>query len=179
MGAAARGPAGIQVRPVRPEEWAEAGRETRAGFAALFGETDHEYLDIVADIAERSGRTTVLVAIEEGRILGSVTLELTRKVDPERQLAPDEAHLRMLGVSPAAQGRGVGRALVEAAAALARAAGKRRLTLGTLPEMAAARRLYEGMGFRGGPPVELAEGRTRLTYELLLAPGAATPDPQP
>ena len=90
-------------------------------------------------------------------------------MDPDRELEPDEAHLRMLGVSPAAQGRGVGRALVEAAAALARAAGKRRLTLGTLPEMTAARRLYEGMGFRAGPLVE-HEGRIRLTYELPLAP---------
>ncbi|MGO8686918.1 MAG: GNAT family N-acetyltransferase [Candidatus Dormibacteria bacterium] len=170
MGAAAPRPAGIEVRPVQPEEWAEAGRETRAGFAALFGETDREYLEMVADVAGRSGRTTVLVAVEDGRILGSVTVEIEEKVDPERELAPDEAHLRMLGVAPRAQRRGVGRALVEAAAAVARAAGKRRLTLGTLPEMIAAQRLYEAMGFQGGPPVEHAEGRSHLTYELPLLP---------
>jgi ribosomal protein S18 acetylase RimI-like enzyme len=168
MGDADR-PAGIEVRPVRPEECAETGRETRAGFAAIFGETDHEYLDMVADVAGRSGRTTVLVALENGRILGSITLELTDKVDAERELAPDEAHLRMLGVAPQAQGRGAGRALIEAAAVLARAAGKRRLTLGTLPEMTAARRLYQAMGFLGGVPVEHAPGRSHLSYELALA----------
>lgn len=167
--------AGIEVHPVRPAECAEAGRATRAGFAALFGETDHEYLDMVGDIAGRLDRTTVLVAIEEGRVLGSVTLELTAKVDPERELAPDEAHLRMLGVSPEAQGRGAGRALVEAAAALAQAAGKRRLTLGTLPEMRAARRLYEVMGFQSGPPRERAPGEHLLTYELVLTPSPSAP----
>jgi ribosomal protein S18 acetylase RimI-like enzyme len=169
--AAARPHARIAVRRVRPEECAEAGRQTRAGFAAIFGEADSEYLDTVADVAGRCDRTTVLVAVDEdGPILGSITVELTSKLDPEQELAPGEAHLRMLGVAPAAQGRGAGRALMEGAAALARAAGKSLLTLGTLPEMAAARRLYEAMGFQGGQPEEHAPGRWHIRYELRLGP---------
>jgi ribosomal protein S18 acetylase RimI-like enzyme len=161
----------IVVRPVLPEECAEAGRQTRAGFAALFGEADAEYLDTVADVAARCDRTTVLVALdEEGYILGSITVELATKLDPEQQLEPGEAHLRMLGVAPAAQGRGAGRALLEGAAALARAAGKSRLTLRTLPEMTAARRLYDAMGFEGGPPEEHHGGRPHISYELRLSP---------
>jgi ribosomal protein S18 acetylase RimI-like enzyme len=182
MAVDARPGAGIEVRPVRPEECEEAGRATRAGFAALFGEDgrahedETEYLEVVADIAGRMERTTVLVAVgEEGRILGSVTVELNAKVNPEQQLAPDEAHLRMLAVSPQAQRRGAGRALMEAAAALARAAGKQRLTLHTMPEMTAARRLYEAIGYQGGAPVEVSPGHCRLTYELPLSP--ATPEP--
>jgi len=164
-------PGGIVVRPVRPEECTEAGRQTRAGFAAIFGEGDAEYLDMVADVAGRSDRTTVLVAVDEdGLILGSITVELTTKLDPAQELAPGEAHLRMLGVAPAAQGRGAGRALLERAAALARTAGKSRLTLRTLPEMAAARRLYEAMGFEGGVPEEHAPGRIHYSYELRLRP---------
>ena len=125
-------------------------------------------------MAGRCDRTTVLVAVAaEARVLGSITVELTAKVDPERALVPGEAHLRMLGVAPEAQGRGAGRALVEAAAALARSAGKSRLTLGTRPEMAAARRLYERMGFRAGPPAEWAPGHSYLTYELDLEAGPA------
>jgi ribosomal protein S18 acetylase RimI-like enzyme len=169
-----RGPRGPLVRPVRPEEWEEAGRATRAGFVALVGEDDRDYLDLVADVAGRCDRTTVLVAVaDDGRILGSVTVELTGKVNPERELEPGEAHLRMLGVAPEAQGRGVGRALVEAAAALARSAGKSRLTLGTRPEMAGARRLYDRVGFRAGPPAEWAPGHDYLTYELDLEAGPA------
>ena len=169
FGSGARVPGGIVVRPVRPEECAEAGRQTRAGFAAIFGEGDVEYLDTVADVAGRCDRTTVLVAVDEdGLILGSITVELTTKLDPAQEMAPGEAHLRMLGVAPAAQGRGAGRALLEGAATLARAAGKSRLTLGTLPEMAAARRLYEAMGFEGGAPEEHAPGRIHYSYELRL-----------
>jgi ribosomal protein S18 acetylase RimI-like enzyme len=168
-------PGGIVVRPVRPEECADAGRQTRAGFAAIFGEGDVEYLDTVADVAGRCDRTTVLVAVDEdGLILGSITVELTDKVDPERELAPDEAHLRMLGVAPKAQGRGAGRALIEGAAAAARAAGKSRLTLGTLPEMVAARRLYDRMGFQGGAPEEHAPGHVHMSYELRLGPASPT-----
>jgi ribosomal protein S18 acetylase RimI-like enzyme len=163
-------PVGIVVRPVRPEEYAEAGRQTRAGFAGLMGEADPEYLDVVADVAGRTGRTTVLVAVDGGQVLGSITVELDTKLDPAQELAPDEAHLRMLGVAPGAQGRGAGRALMEGAAALARAAGKSRLTLGTLSEMATARRLYEAMGFQGGPSEEHAPGRWHIRYELRLRP---------
>jgi ribosomal protein S18 acetylase RimI-like enzyme len=97
-------------------------------------------------------------------------VELDTKLDPAQELAPGEAHLRMLGVAPAAQGRGAGRALMQGAAALARAAGKSRLTLGTLPEMATARRLYEAMGFQGGPAEEHAPGRWHIRYELRLRP---------
>jgi len=171
---AAPGPRGPLVRPVRPEECEEAGRATRAGFVALFGEEEGEYLEMIADVAGRCDRTTVLVAVADGgRVLGSVTVELTAKVDPARELLPGEAHLRMLGVAPEAQGRGVGRALVEAAAALARSAGKSRLTLGTRPEMVAARRLYDRVGFRAGPPAEGAPGHGYLTYELDLEAGPA------
>jgi len=163
-----RGPAAVEIRPARPEEHEEAGRVTRDAFAALFGEREGEYLDRVADVAGRAGRTTVLVAVAEGRVLGSITVELTAKVDEERELLPGEAHLRMLGVAPDAQGRGVGEALVTAAAALARKAGKATVTLGTMPEMTSAQRLYMRMGFREGPPVEHAPGHYHLAYEMDL-----------
>jgi ribosomal protein S18 acetylase RimI-like enzyme len=159
----------VEVRPVLPHEHAQAGGVTRAAFRALYGDEGHdEYLETAADVAGRAGRTTVLVAVEGDRILGSITLELESKVNPEGRLEPGEAHLRLLGVAPEAQGRGVGRMLMEAAAIHARAAGKHRLTLGTMPEMAAARHLYDTLWYRGGGRVEFAPGRWAVTYELPL-----------
>jgi ribosomal protein S18 acetylase RimI-like enzyme len=160
----------IEVRPVRAEEQAAAGRATRAAYAALHPgrEGGDPYLEMIADVAERSVRTTVLVAVEDGEVLGSVTVELAGTVNPDGSLTPDEAHLRMLGVSPSAQGRGAGRALVQAAVELARAAGKRRLTLGTMAEMTAAQRLYRSLGFAEGPTEEYAPGLRYLTYELTI-----------
>ncbi len=52
-----------------------------------------------------------------------------------------------IGVDPGRQRRGVGRALMDAAAAEARRRGARRLTLRVFAPNAAARRLYASAGF--------------------------------
>jgi ribosomal protein S18 acetylase RimI-like enzyme len=147
----------MEIRGVRPEEYEEAGRVTALAYReyAPPGDEDwEEYLDEIADVAARAGVTTVLVAVEDGRVLGTATMELDQKVpgsDPERQLEPDEAHLRMLGVDPGARGRGVGRALVEASIELARTRGKRFVGLSTTNVMEIARGMNERMGFHAVP----------------------------
>jgi len=85
----------------------------------------------------------VLVAEEHGELLGYVDL---RPATP----LPASAHVREirgLAVAPAAQRRGVGAALLEAAAQAARATGARRLTLRVLAGNAPARALYAAAGF--------------------------------
>ncbi len=64
---------------------------------------------------------------------------------------PDEAEFRMLGVAPAGQGQGVGRALVQACIDRARQQGRRALVLSSEVRMASAHRLYERMGFVRDP----------------------------
>jgi ribosomal protein S18 acetylase RimI-like enzyme len=92
---------------------------------------------------ERTRPEEVLVAESDGRVTGYV------KVRPATAL-PSHAHVLLvagLAVDPPAQGRGVGRALVEAAVGEARARGARKLGLRVLGDNAAARRLYERCGF--------------------------------
>ncbi|RAY16012.1 GNAT family N-acetyltransferase [Actinomadura craniellae] len=63
---------------------------------------------------------------------------------------PSGAHVRQiqgLAVDPAEQGRGVGRALLEAACAEAARQGAWRVTLRVLSGNTSARRLYESAGF--------------------------------
>ena len=116
-----------------------------------------EYLDSIADIAGRVDRTSVLVAVEDGRILGTATVEIDATIgDDDRDLAPDVAALRMLGVDPAVRRAGVGRALVEASMAAARARGKRRFILRTTSRMTSAQRLYGSMGFRRDPSLDMS-----------------------
>jgi ribosomal protein S18 acetylase RimI-like enzyme len=163
----------LAIRPVRPEEHGEAGRITARAYEA-FGSAaspNADYLARVADVATRARHAVVLAAVEGGRIVGTVTLELAGRIPgghPRPPLEPDQAHVRMLGVDPAAQGRGLGRRLMEASVEEARAAGKRRISLETTEGMKAAQRLYEAMGFRRGPDQVYEDGFRLRTYELTL-----------
>jgi aminoglycoside 6'-N-acetyltransferase I len=70
---------------------------------------------------ERSGRPTVFVAEADGRLVGFLELDY-RKYAPGCRSSP-VPFIEGWYVEPAVQGRGIGRALVEAAEARARAAG--------------------------------------------------------
>ena len=161
---------GIEVRPVRSDEQEEAGRVTALAYRE-FADTDRweRYLETIADVPGRADVALVLVALEDGRILGSATLELGERIeDDDPPLEPDEAHIRMLGVDPSARRRGVGRLLVEACIDEARRADKTILTLNTTERMESAMKMYESMGFRRGPDRVYDDGFRLLSYELPL-----------
>lgn len=159
----------MQVRPVRPEELDEAGRVTSLAYREFVGpgEQDWErYLAEIADVAGRAARARVLVAVEGGAILGSATVELDERLDADDPpLAADEAHIRMLGVDPAARRRGVARALIDACLDVARDAGKARVTLHTTQRMRTAQAMYEAMGFERLADRVFPDGFVLLTYE--------------
>jgi ribosomal protein S18 acetylase RimI-like enzyme len=139
----------IVVREVRPEEFDLLGELTLSAYLELPGTSgDPGYIEELRDVAARAAVVPVLVAVDDatGELLGGVTYVPGPGPFAEQEQA-DEAGFRMLAVDPAAQGRGVGRALVEACVERARAAGKRRIVLLTRPDMTTAHRLYERLGF--------------------------------
>lgn len=92
---------------------------------------------------ERTVPGEVLVAELDGAVAGYVKVRAASSL-------PSHAHVLQIqgfAVDPGVQGRGVGRALLEAAAAQARARGARKLSLRVLGWNATARRLYERTGF--------------------------------
>lgn len=142
----------IEIREVRPEEWAVLGDLTVEAYVAV-GEVGHpDYLEHVRDVASRAAVCPVLVAVDPaGRILGGVTY-VPGPGTPYSEIETEgEAGFRMLAVDPAAQGRGIGRLLVEACLERARSEGRRGIVLMTRPFMTAAHRLYAGLGFRRAP----------------------------
>ncbi len=164
----------MEIREVRPEEYEEAGDVVARAYSEFWDPEDpgwREHLDLVRDVAGRVKRTVVLVAVEDGLVLGSATIELDDVIgDDDREAIPGVAGLRMVGVDPTRRRRGVGRALVQEVIARCRAAGKDTLILRTTPPMVAAQLLYRSVGFERAPNLDLpvSEDLTLLGYRLAL-----------
>jgi len=164
----------MEIREARPEEYEEAG-DVLARAYEEFGDMEdrgwREHLELVRNVAGRVGRTVVLVAVEDGRVVGSSTIELDDVIgDDDRETMRGVAGIRMVGVDPSRHGRGIGRALIEEVLARCRAAGKHTLILRTMPPMVAAQRLYRSVGFERAPDIDLpvSEDLTLLGYRLAL-----------
>jgi ribosomal protein S18 acetylase RimI-like enzyme len=163
----------IEIRPLNQTEHLAVGEATARAFREFWtpGSSGWEpYLARIADVENRAERGIVLVATDDGVIAGSVTLELDERISPGQAepLAPDEAHIRMLGVTPEYRGRGIARRLVLECIGLARAHGKRVMTLDTDPLMIAAQQLYAGLGFEPSAPQVRPDGLALLSYTLVL-----------
>jgi predicted N-acetyltransferase YhbS len=138
----------VQIRPISPAEHRAAGEL----IVRAYTQVSHDigaYAPVLADIGRRvADGARVLVAVDAGNLLGCVTYvppdldsELTEWDDPQA------CGIRMLAVEPVQQGRGIGRALVEACIREADRDTARRMILHTTDRMASAHRLYRRMGF--------------------------------
>ena len=168
----------MEIRVATNEEHDLVGGITADAYREFFDasgrDPDGHYLQKIADVAERAGRTVILVAVANDRLIGSLTLELDTRVDPDADpLEAHRAHIRMLGVEPQARGAGAGRALMEAAEARAVAAGKTEMTLNTTRLMTAAQAMYASMGYERLPDETLPDGFVLLTYRKVLGVGSA------
>ena len=126
----------------------------RSALRALFelAEDSERALDEYID----AGR--VLVAVEGGRIVGH--LQLT---DAD---VPAALEIKNMAVAASRQGRGIGRALIGAAVALARREGRSMLIVATAAADTGNLRFYQRLGFR----VRAVE-RDALTEATGYAPG--------
>lgn len=171
VGEESAGPDGIVVRPARESEFETVGDLIVAAYlAGGFLTSEEGYAAVLRDVAGRAREADVLVATDAvGEVLGSVTV--AEPGGPYAEVSrPGELEFRMLGVAPAAQGRGVGRALVDAVVARAHAIGAQRVVLSSLDRMATAHRLYDRLGFRRTPDRDWAPvpDVRLLTFALAL-----------
>lgn len=169
----------IIVRPVRPAEFAALGELTVAAYRAVpGGSTSAGYQETLRGVAARAGEADVLVAVEgDGRLLGGITYVPGPGTYAEFGGA-DEAGIRMLAVSPAAQRVGVGRRLVRECVERAEASGRVRIVLHTTAAMTAAQSLYESLGFVRTPGRDIQPSpRTHLIAYVLELDRPAPPTP--
>jgi ribosomal protein S18 acetylase RimI-like enzyme len=142
------------VRPARPDELEAVGLLTLEAYAADSGMTaEHPYAATLLDAGARARDAVLLVAEEDGALLGTVTF--VRPGTPFAEIGgPGEAEVRTLAVAPAARGRGVGRLLSDECVRRARDEGCAAVVLSSASWMAAAHRLYQRMGFVRTPELD-------------------------
>ena len=88
----------------------------------------------------------------------------------------DEGEFRMLAVSPAARGRGVGRVLVERCLERSRELGYAGVRMSSMDRMTSAHRVYERLGFTRAPEDDWSPvpGVNLVAYALSLQAPPAT-----
>ncbi len=166
----------VAIRAARPADYEAIARLTVAAYEAdgqLEGGIGYE--KVLADVPTRAAHGEMFVAVDEDTDLplGAVTFVLPGGRYSE--LARDgEAEFRTLAVDPAAQRRGVARALVEACVDRATALGCDAVVISVRDFAETAQRLYAKFGFvrlperdwRPMPQVQL------LAMHLTLPPEA-------
>ncbi len=149
--------AAVTIRQATGDDFEGVARLTVAAYRALSVWVGDDYAAELADVAGRvaSGATVLVAEDGDGRLLGAVTLVLPPS--PFFEWNPDvdgDCGFRMLAVDPAAQGRGVGPALVEECLRRSRVAGRKRMIIGSTPWMTTAHRVYERIGFVRRPDLD-------------------------
>ena len=137
----------MRVRPARAEELDAVGELTVAAYVADGMDLGDSYIKVLADAARRARDADLLVAVDaDDRLLGTVTV--CEPGTPWAEVSrPGELEFRMLAVTPAARGRGIGEGLTRAVVDRARERGVHQVVLSSSDYMHVAHRLYRRLGF--------------------------------
>lgn len=129
-----------------------------------------EYRREIRDVRGRLPHSQLIVAELDGAIAGSVTFYPPGSDKSGEGWPVEYAAIRLLGVDPAARGKGIGRALTEECFRRARALGAKTMGLHTTTLMDVARGMYERMGFARYPENDLpiSDDFTVMAYRMPL-----------
>jgi GNAT superfamily N-acetyltransferase len=170
--------ADLEIRPAREDEldivaslavdaYGEYAERMSPDAWSMFAQT-------IANVRGRLEDAEVVVALRDGRIVGTVMLYVGW-----RGVQSDSYGVRLLSVPPEHRGTGVGRRLMAYCIERAREDGRERVVLTTTQEMETARDLYEKLGFVRDRSLdhEPAPGVRAEGYSLTLSHGPQEPRP--
>jgi ribosomal protein S18 acetylase RimI-like enzyme len=161
---------GIHIREAQAEELAEVESLIKTAyreFQPLMPEAAwNRWMD---NVRETLGgpEGVVLVAVKEGRIEGTVKFYAHAGQAHQGEWPPGAGLIRLLAVAPASRGRGYGRKLTLACLKRARELKIPTIFLFTGTFMAAARHIYETLGFKRSPELDRDPGP--IAYRLDIA----------
>ncbi|SBS79368.1 GCN5-related N-acetyltransferase [uncultured Mycobacterium sp.] len=135
-----------RITRLTESDWEQFAELRLRALTDTFGTADKQYLGEArftpADWRRRLRDHAQFVVVLAGQPVGMVAVY---------QESAEAAYVYSLWLDPAARGRGLGRRLVAAALDWARRRGVRTVTLRMVPGNAAARTVYEGLGFTEVP----------------------------
>jgi len=171
---------GLLIRQARPPEFVPLGRLLVDVYAQLDGfpkpAEQPRYYALLANIGDftRKPQAQLLVALDaDDTLLGGVVYfgDMAQYGSGGTATTLTRASgIRLLGVAPAARGRGVGRALTAACIERARERGHARVVLHTTAAMQVAWGMYERLGFARAPELDFMQGELPVSgFSLDLA----------
>jgi N-acetylglutamate synthase-like GNAT family acetyltransferase len=152
--------AGIQIRAARPAEADAIRRLVREAYAPYVSRIGREPAPMNADYPALVADGAVWVALNRGELVGVLVL----REEPESLL------LENVAVNPEAQGKGIGRALVNFAEQHARELGLPKVRLYTNALMSENLAFYPRLGYVAVSR-RREDGFDRFFFEKALAPG--------
>lgn len=176
-GSAAAGLRSVLIRDAREEDLGAASALMRAAYAPYFEDVPPEhrevidgYLQDIGDVWSRLPDAELILAEEDGRVLGAVTFFPDGTRAENGGWPQGWSGIRLLAVLPEARRRGIGRALTEECLRRARAIGSSAMGLHTTEFMAVAKGMYERMGFERVPEHDFhpGSGTHVIAYRLAL-----------
>jgi len=149
-----------EFRPGDEEAFRTLNEEWIVRYFVLEPKDEASLNDPHGTILQRGGR--IFLAVRDGQAVGCCAL---------LAMSPGEYEVAKMAVTESCQGFGIGRRLLKATIAAARAAGARRLFLETNSKLTPAIRLYESVGFRHLPAerrVPSPYARSNVSMEMYL-----------
>ncbi|CAN7244325.1 GNAT family N-acetyltransferase [Arthrobacter sp. LjRoot78] len=142
----------LVFRQATPADYSEVRRITREAYLhAGHFTVDHPYMSVLDNVEHRAKHAEVWVAEASGAVVAAVTLTFAGQPYSETAVEK-ELEFRMLAVDPAAQGGGVGRAVVRRIVDHAHAIpAVRAISITSATFMERAHVLYESLGFERAP----------------------------
>jgi ribosomal protein S18 acetylase RimI-like enzyme len=161
----------MEIRRAVPDDFEDVARVTVAAYAPYLSDSESDYVAHLRNAETRDREAELWVAVDDGRILGTVTS--CPEGSPWRELSrPGEGEFRMLAVDPDAQGRGVGSALVARVVEGFRHEGATAVVLCSMSTMTPAHRVYKRLGFSRAPDLDWSPvpGVDLIAFRLDLTP---------